>query len=320
MMIALTLKPKNVLNKAKIFRSIHTVICGSVSDSFAEAISEHYSKSQPDSDNSPISVSLAKSQHENYIKKLQSFLEPSVSNITIIPPNNKYPDCVFVEDCVVCIENSALILRPGALSREGEAKAMKETIQQLFSTNNNFQIFDMNEINPDATCDGGDVLVPRGKSAISKHKRKHEHLFVGQSERTNKEGIQILGDIFKSKQVIPVDNSLIKESGTLHLKSIITYIDENTLIAPRSHLGNELIKAMKLKDLGYDVIQVPDSRLCNVVSANENVMTLESECEETKQILEEEIVNKRNYNLHYINLSEFEKADGAGTCCSVLIG
>jgi len=167
----------------------------------------------------------------------------------------------------------------------------------------------------DATCDGGDVLYSGG-----------DHLFVGLSSRTNEAGIQFLQDSFLSTmgvKVIPVPLLALKESfpsmNALHLKSIVTHIDDKTLIIPRGQLGNEIFQLMGAERRGYTSIQVPDATCSNVVSVNGLVLVPPTKCEETELILEREIVKKRRMKVDFVDASEFAKCDGALTCKSILL-
>ena len=45
-----------------------------------------------------------------------------------------FPDAVFVEDAALCIASHAVVLRPGAPSRAGEADAIVADLDARFST------------------------------------------------------------------------------------------------------------------------------------------------------------------------------------------
>ena len=131
-----------------------------------------------------------------------------------LPAIEHHPDCVFVEDTVVAIDNTAVICRLGHTTRMGEVDSMKEVLEQLgmevidmrnetsnngdSSTNNNEEV---------AFCDGGDVLYTGS------------HLFVGLSDRTNKHGFELLRRVFGNKVEVVAVPPVIQGKEVLHLKS-----------------------------------------------------------------------------------------------------
>lgn len=265
------------------------------------AIPESFQNALSSTSNQTINVETAKNQHDTYA----SHLRTKLYTVTL-PPVEAHPDCPFLEDTVVTFQKKALVNRIGAPSRQGEVLDVLPMMQNL-----GMEVVDMRMESEDATCDGGDVMIPSSSFGQSA-----KHLFVGKSDRTNDEGVQLLEDTFGDVlKVISVPS--LGES--LHLKSSITHIDEHTLIAPQTHLGDEMIKAMNATSLGYTIIQVPDPMVCNLVSVNGLILTAETECEETKLILEQEIVQKRDMELQYLNMKEFAKCDGSFTCLSVLL-
>lgn len=61
-------------------------------------------------------------QHNAYIRALQT----CDVDITLLPPDERFPDSVFVEDPVLCTSRCAIITRPGAESRRGETEIIEE--------------------------------------------------------------------------------------------------------------------------------------------------------------------------------------------------
>jgi N-dimethylarginine dimethylaminohydrolase len=140
---------------------------------------------------------------------------------------------------------------------------------------------------------------------------------VGISSRTNHAGAKFLQKAFPQVQVIPVELGELS-SDALHLKSIVTHLDENTLLMPIGNHWDQLIDKMGLEELGYEVIRLPDIKACNVISVNGKVIAQPHISQESIQILMEE-VHAREMILVWVDASEFEKCDGALTCKSILI-
>uniref|UniRef100_A0A7S4ILB4 Dimethylargininase n=1 Tax=Odontella aurita TaxID=265563 RepID=A0A7S4ILB4_9STRA len=282
-----------------------------------------------------ISVPKAKEEHAEYVSFMRKVL-PTIH----LPASDEFPDCPFVEDGAVVIGNQALITKIGAKTREGEVDAIRTALTQL-----GLDITDMNEEceggigGSNATVDGGDVLFPVTSFGIvglqtdvgdtsnnveagrSPTVSKGRHLFVGISGRTNMEGTKVLEKVFggsNSIEIVPVPIPTIEESGALHLKSIVTHIDESTLLSPKGELGDQVLAAMGAKRRGYTAIRLPDISACNVVAINGYVIATPTECVESQEVFEREM-KRRNLNIKYITNIEYAKCDGAMTCRSILL-
>lgn len=66
----------------------------------------------------PVDLRKARRQHRAYVAALES----TGVQVTVLPPDEQYPDCVFVEDPAIIIGKTALITRPGDPSRRGETR------------------------------------------------------------------------------------------------------------------------------------------------------------------------------------------------------
>eukprot|EP00980_Cylindrotheca_fusiformis_P018871 scaffold6299_cov107-Cylindrotheca_fusiformis.AAC.7 len=261
-------------------------ICRDVPSSFANALSK-YSE-----DDEPVNLENAVKQHQVYLDKLRT-LVPTYC----LPALDEYPDSVFVEDTVVAVGNRAVITNPGHPSRRGEVDTIKEVLVRM-----GIDVVDMREENPEAMLDGGDVLYTL------------RHLFVGLSERTNREAVTILQNTFDLETIaIPFD-----KSNALHLKSIVTNLDPNTLVAPSGLLGDQVLDAMSYVELGYDAIRLPNMLACNVLEVNGNILAQDGGCEESREILSRAAVD-RELSIQFVDNSEMAKVDGALTCCSALL-
>ena len=164
----------------------------------------------------PIDVGRAVAQHEEY----ERALERVGCRVQRIAPEPDMPDSVFVEDTAVVLDGVAIITRPGAESRRGEARSMAEALKPYR---------ELAYIEDPGTLDGGDVL------------RLGDTLYVGLSARTNEEAIRQLRR-FAKVVAVPVTKCL-------HLKSAVTDIADRTLlinkqwIDPHYFAGFELIEA-----------------------------------------------------------------------------
>lgn len=254
-----------------------------LSDSFEESL-----KLNPPA--VPIDLDLAKQQHENYIALLEKFI-PQVIRLEADP---NHPDCNFIEDTAIIVDDIAVISRMGAVERRGEEVPVAHVLRELGMKN-------MIHIQFPGAMDGGDILYT-GK-----------HLFVGLSKRTNEYALNQLKEIFQDKTEvigIPVTEGL-------HLKSVISFFDSKTLIVAAARAGIEIQNTIELSTNGdYEFVSVPDSIASNVLRIG-SFLIFQDGFSASEKILQD-LCNRKGVTLIKINMSELIKADGALTCGSLL--
>lgn len=237
----------------------------------------------------PINMNLAKQQHDHYIAVLEALI-PTVIRLGGDP---HHPDCNFIEDTAIVVDDIAVICRMGALERRGEQTAVAEALEDL----------GMRTIHLQAPCtmDGGDILYT-GK-----------HLFVGLSRRTNVQALTELQALFKGK--VEVVGIPVLEG--LHLKSIISFFDTETLIIAETAAGKAVRKQIEQStDYEYTFISVPDQVASNVLRVGSSLVVQDGFPE--SEIILQELCSKNNVDLITLRMSELIKADGALTCGSIL--
>jgi dimethylargininase len=304
------------------FRSRHTLaLARALPASFAAgALSRPKSKNGDANDETDgedsVSLTRAVQQHDAYLRAMRRHV-PTLC----LPALVDHPDCAFVEDAVVTIQNRAVVARIGHESRRGEVGSIRTVLEQLgieivcdMTTG-----IDGGGFAGSATCDGGDVL----------YTGLGRHLFVGMSSRTKEEACghleRAFGDLLD--EVIPVDlptptlgtsNNAMDET-PLHLKSATTCLDSHTLLFPTGECGDALMKAMDPERYGYDVIRLPSMLACNVVVVKDrHVLAQDVACLESQWILKE-AAQDRGMSIDFVDTSELAKKDAALTCCSVLL-
>jgi dimethylargininase len=273
-----------------------------IPNSFVNALTKYYDGSK-DKDDARISLPLAKSQQEEYLSLLRS----KVPTVLQLPALESHPDSIFVEDTVVFVggNNSkarkrVVLTWPGHVSRQGEVASIHKVLGDQ-----GMDVWDMHARNDQAICDGGDVL------------NTGRHVFVGLSERTNQHGAMVLEEAFACVS-LPVITVPLNKEDALHLKSIVTHIDANTLLLPQGPLGDKIWRDMNAEALGYHAVRLPDIRACNVVVVNGLMVASSNICDESRTILEA-CAHQRNLTIAFVGTSEIHKVDGACTCCSVLL-
>ncbi|HET7433633.1 MAG TPA: arginine deiminase-related protein [Thermoanaerobaculia bacterium] len=152
-------------------------------------------------DREPIDVVRASEQHEAYRDALRTLGCEVIS----LPADDRYPDCVFVEDTAIVLPEFAVLTRPGAESRRGEVDAIADALAPYRR---------LARLEAPATLDGGDVLV------------MDDELFVGLSSRTNEAAIAQL-------HALGLNVTPVRVHGALHLKSAVTRVASDTLLVNR---------------------------------------------------------------------------------------
>lgn len=145
-----------------------------------------------------------RAEHTAYVRAL---LAAGVQ-VEILPPLEAFPDSVFVEDPALVFPEAAILLRPGASSRAGEAEELRPVLERRFS-----RVLELGE----GYADGGDILVTP------------DEVLIGLSSRTDRAGAEALARLLDglgrgSRIVQP-------PQGVLHLKTACSLVDETAAVA-----------------------------------------------------------------------------------------
>ncbi len=228
----------------------------------------------------PIAIDRAAIQHAAY----EQLLESLGAKIQQVPAAPELPDAVFVEDTAIVLDEVAIITRPGAVSRRAETAAVAALLA------NHRPLLSMQD---PATLDGGDVL------------RAGRVLYVGRSSRTTDEGIAQLQSLVApwSYRVVPVELT-----GCLHLKSAVT------LIAPDMLLINPAcVQADAFPGLHPLPIDPAEPLAANALRIYDTLV-FPTDFPRTAARL-----SNHGFEISLIDCSELAKAEGAVTCCCILV-
>eukprot|EP00794_Sanderia_malayensis_P019241 gene19241-21169_t len=203
-----------------------------------------------DDSDQPIDYDHACKEHERYMATLKSL----GLQVIVLDADETLPDCVFVEDPAVIVQNTALITNPGHETRRAETKLMKETLEKL-----DMKVHVMTE---PARLDGGDVLFT-GKE-----------FFVGLSRRTNEQGIQALRETFAGYPV----HAIKVFDATLHLKSMMSMAGDNIIAVGQSKSASQAIDEIQNKaKQKYEILRVEQDPMANCLWINGNLIYRSSE-------------------------------------------
>jgi dimethylargininase len=219
-------------------------------------------------------------QHEVYCQALRD----CGAVVRRLDGNLELPDCAFVEDTAIVLDEIAVLASMGVASRRAETALIERELSQYRQ---------VRRILLPATIEGGDVLQV-GKT-----------LLVGRSPRTNEEGIRALEGIVRRFNyrvtAVPV-------RGCLHLKSACTALDDETLLVNPRCLDVETLSGYRLVEVNEhepwagDVARV-GGQVCLAAAHPRTAQKLAA----------------LGFAVKTMDLSEFAKAEAGPTCLSILL-
>lgn len=227
-------------------------------------------------------VLLALRQHRAYCHAL----ETCGLELVRLPADRRHPDSTFVEDTAVLTVHAAVLARPGAAPRWGEVDGIRETVGRFYSS--------IHEITPPGTLDGGDVC------------EAGSHVFIGISHRTNEQGARQLAEILAADGFTSLLVDIRNCRSILHLKSGISYLDNNDLVVMDELAGREEFSCYNLIPM-----PAPESYACNCVLVNGRVLMPSG----FPRLLD--ALTHRRYVPLPLDMSEFRKMDGGLSCLSL---
>jgi dimethylargininase len=228
----------------------------------------------------PIDIELARAQHRGY----EDALADAGCTVEQLPAETALPDAVFVEDTAVVFDELAIIMRPGAESRRGEVPAVIRALSPHRR---------LESMVAPATADGGDVLV-LGK-----------RVFVGRSTRTNTDAIA------QMRRTLAPHGYRVCETvarGCLHLKSAATWIGERLLLVNPAWVDTAVFG-----DVTCVTVDPREPAAANALRLADRVI-FPSAFPRTAERL-----RRHGVRVCTIDVAELAKAEGAVTCCSLII-
>jgi dimethylargininase len=203
--------------------------------------------------------------------------------VRTIDGNRGLPDCAFVEDAAVVLDEAAVLTSMGASERRLELPVVATEIAKYRKTE---------QIESPAAIEGGDVLVV-GRT-----------LLVGLSSRTNALGIRALDAIVGKfgYKVVPV-----QVGRSLHLKTACTALDDQTLL-----INPNWIDTRPLADFELTPVPPEEPWAANVLRVGGRI------CLAAAHARTADMIRKRGHPVETVDLSEFAKAEAGITCLCIL--
>jgi dimethylargininase len=227
----------------------------------------------------PIDLKIAREQHHSY----ELLLEKLGARVVSLDSQPDLPDSMFVEDPAVVLDELAVIFPLGTESRRREAASLAEAISRFRQ---------LAYVALPGHLEGGDIL------------RIGRKLFVGATKRSNAEGLRQLAAILAPHhyEVIPVP-----VTGCLHLKSAVTCLGRQTLLANRAWFDPAPFS-------GYDWIDVDpaEPHAANALALGDSII-LPASFARTRARVE-----AGGFRVIPLDISELQKAESGLTCSSLI--
>ena len=230
-------------------------------------------------DGPPPSYAGVLAEHSAYADALRA----AGVDVTVLPLLPEHPDAIFVEDPALVFTEGAIRLRPGAASRLGEGAALAPVLAARFAL-----VLELGE----GHVDGGDVLVLPGE------------VLIGRSARTDAAGAAalagLLGELGKTARIVA------PPPGTLHLKSAVTLVDAETVLATPEVAAAGLFPGLR-------VLAVPEDERHGANVLRVNAVVLAGNCYPRTL----EMLDRHGLVVVPLAVDEIVKIDAGLTCMSL---
>ena len=249
-----------------------------ISPNFTQALAAYFGTG-------PTDLAASRAAHAAYV----AALENHGIEVDVLPGLDAHPDCTFVEDTAVVVDDAVVIPVMGHPSREGE----QAEVQALLSSH--LEVLEMPE---GARMDGGDVIF------------FDDRYLVGLSTRTNKAGAAFLREVAARRGYGVMEFKI--PASTLHLTTICSSPRPRMLVTAEGHLTPDQLQP--LVDEGVEVLWVPneESYAANTIGFEGGRVIISADYPETDRILTE-----AGFTTSTVDMEHIRAADGSLTCCSV---
>lgn len=222
---------------------------------------------------------LALKQHDFYIETLKK----CGVEVTILEAEEKYPDSCFVEDVALCTTKCVIITNPGAPTRKGEEVEMVGVLKKFYKN--------IEYIKAPGTCEAGDIMMVQ------------DTFYIGLSARTNEEGARQMIEILNKYEL---KGCMVPLEKVLHLKTGLSYIENNNLL-----ISGEFIENPLFKNFNKVIVPEDESYGANCIWVNSNVLVPKGYPKIQKKI------EDLGYTVYVVDTSEYRKLDGGLSCLSL---
>jgi dimethylargininase len=203
--------------------------------------------------------------------------------LDVLEPLEGFPDSVFVEDPALVFGEGAILLNPGADTRRGETDHLAPVLTRHFP-----QLIRLAEGN----ADGGDVLVTPNE------------VLIGLSARTDEAGARALAEALArlgrtARIVAPPPEAL-------HLKTIATLIDEETILTTQAGAASGLFEGFRIVTL--DRAEAPAA---NALRINDTLLLSAGHPRIAERL------DREGYRLTLLDTTQVARIDAGLSCMSL---
>jgi arginine deiminase len=236
--------------------------------------------------------SVAQAQHCELRRQLQE----AGAEVLDMPACEEFSlDAVYAHDSSFATDQGLVILNPGKPNRVPEGAAHRS-----FAKSNGVKV--LGEIKSPGTIEAGDIVWLDPKT-----------LLIGRGFRTNDDGIAQMQALLPEVEVISAPLPYgTGPSACLHLMSLMSLLDEKTILVDLPWLAVETFLLLKARDYNLVEIEYPerDSLACNVLALGKNRLLAIEENSKTNQKL-----RKAGFDVRTFPASEIGINGGGGPTC-----
>jgi dimethylargininase len=221
-----------------------------------------------------------RAEHAAYVAALAA----TGATVTVLPPLEEFPDSVFIEDPALVLRGQAIVLRPGAPTRIGEAAALRADLLRYCGG--------IIDLVTEGFVDGGDILCS-----------DHE-VMLGLSARTNLKGAEDLRPIVEGLgyklRIVQTPPEI------LHFKTESSLLDAETILATPALARSGCFD-------GYHVIETPagEEAAANAIRFNATVF-VSAGFPRTVELL-----RRQGFDVATLETTQAALVDGGLSCMSL---
>jgi dimethylargininase len=227
----------------------------------------------------PINLQVARQQHCAY----EQLLEKLGARVVSLTAEPDLPDSMFVEDPAIVLDELAVIFPLGTKPRRPEAVSLSQALCKFRKLAN---------VTLPGTLEGGDIL------------RIGRKLFVGVTKRSNADGIRQLSAILKPHNYEVIS---VPVTGCLHLKSAVTFLGRDTLLANRAWFDPATFSGYRWID-----VDAREPHAANALALG-NTVIFPASFPRTLAHIE-----TQGFEVTPLDISELQKAESGLTCSSLI--
>ena len=223
---------------------------------------------------------IFKVEHAAYIDALRN----AGCEVNILPADDAFPDSVFIEDPALVLNGTAIVLRPGAPTRIGEAASLRPDLTKHMN--------DVVDLTTDGYVDGGDILCT------------DDRVLVGLSARTTREGAEdlrvIVENLSYTLEILQTPPEI------LHFKTESSLLDAETVLATPALTASGAFKGLKV----IETVEGEEAA-ANAIRVNDYVFLSAGNPRTAEKL------DAAGYSIKVLNTSQAALVDGGLSCMSL---